>query len=373
MTSQNLIRIYLDHLTHNLNVLRQCIGPQTLLAPCIKANAYGHGLIRVGQHFQDIGADWLTVATIEEGMRLRQNQITIPIQVIGYTPAAQLADLVQYQLMPFIMDVDSARALSAISKEANQTTNLIVKVDTGMSRQGFLYSTALEQIEQIRQLPNLSILSVATHFAAADEADLTHFQQQLDRFQALISQIADKGIQIPIIQCANSAATLLHPQSHYDLVRPGIACYGYYPSHHAGETVSSHLPRLKPALALVTHISQIKQVPAGSWVSYGTTYQTNRPTTVAVLPVGYSDGLDRGLSNQVRFRVNGRMVQQIGRVCMNHTMIDVTDVPGVKLQQPVQLLEPKDITADVHARICGTINYEILSRLSRDIQRVYVE
>ena len=372
MTSQTLIQISLEHLTHNLNVLRQCIGPNVLIAPCIKANGYGHGIVPVGQHFQAIGADWLTVASIEEGTLLRQNQITIPIQVIGYVPPEQLADLVRYQLTPFIMDLESARALSTISKEANQTTAIVVKVDTGMSRQGFLHSTVLNDIEAIRRLPNVQIISIATHFAAADEEDLAHFQQQLARFQGLKSQLEAQGIQIPIYQSANSAATLRHPQSHFDLVRPGIACYGYYPSSYTSKTVSGDLPRLKPALTLISHISQIKRVPAGSWVSYGTTYQTNRPTTIAVLPIGYSDGLDRGLSNRVRFCVSGRAVAQIGRVCMNHTMIDVTDLSEVELQQPVYLLDLKEITADVHAQICGTINYEIISRLSRDIGRVYV-
>lgn len=363
---------------HNVAELRRITRPSARLLVAVKANAYGHGAVPVARTALAHGATDLGVARIDEGIALRRAGIDAPILIFGHTPAGRAAQLIEHRLVPTLFGPESARELSAAAQALGKTLPIHIKIDTGMGRLGVpcddLRSPGnggdLAEILQIAGLPGLRVEGLFTHFATADHADLAFARLQLDRFLRLSRQAEAGGLTGAVRHAANSAAIMRMPDSHLGMVRAGIAVYGLYPSADVDRASLA----LKPALSLKATLVHLKQVPAGTSISYGRTYTTPAPTTIATVPVGYADGYNRGLSNKGIMLVGGCRVPIVGRVCMDLTMLDVGCVPNVRLGDEVVLIGRQGhetIGADEVATLLGTINYEVVSALTERVARVY--
>jgi alanine racemase len=364
---------------HNVAELRRITRPSARLLVAVKANAYGHGAAPVARTALAHGATDLGVARIDEGIALRRAGIDAPILIFGHTPAIRAAQLLDHRLTASLFGLESARELSAAAQALGQTVPVHIKIDTGMGRLGLPCddlrppgnSGDMAEIVQIERLPGLRIEGLFTHFATADHADLAFARLQLDRFQRLSTQLLESGSLTGAVRhAANSAAIMRMPDSHLGMVRAGIAVYGLYPSADVDRASLA----LKPALSLKATIVHLKQVPAGTSISYGRTYTTPAPTTIATVPAGYADGYNRGLSNRGNMLAGGCRVPVVGRVCMDLTMIDVGRVPGVRVGDEVVLIghqNGSEITADEVAATLGTINYEVVSALADRVPRIY--
>ena len=376
--------IDLKAIAHNVAELRRITQPEARLMAVVKANGYGHGAIEVARCALQNGAAMLGVARIDEGIRIREAGIRVPILICGYTLPNRAADLLEYELTPCVYTIPSAQALSRTAASLGKKIKAHLKVDTGMGRLGQLpknfkanNSTAInaDDIEDaltIADLEGLELEGIFTHFATADSSDKSYAEKQLHRFINYLKRLHQAGVNPPVRHAANSAALIDMPQSHLDMVRPGIAVYGLYPS----DEVQKKKVSLKPAMALKTRIIHLKKVPAGFKVSYGITHETQKPTTIATVPVGYADGLSRLLSSRGQMLVHGQRVPIIGRVCMDLTMLDVGSVENVQMDDEVVILGQQGnetLTADEMAALLNTINYEIVSTITDRVPRVYLK
>jgi alanine racemase len=364
----NYARIDLSAIAHNVRTLKARVGQRGLWA-VVKANAYGHGLLPVARIALKSGASRLAVARISEGVALRQAGITAPILVMGAHRPAEAQAAVAHGLIVTVNDEVFARALAQHAHDAGQRVQVHVKVDTGMGRYGQLPHDVLPFLHRLSSFPQLEIEGLWTHFATADEMDKTFAHQQFALFQEVAAQ-AQARFSIPILHVANSAAILDLPKTWLDAVRPGIAIYGLYPSAE----VSTQTP-LYPALTLISHVGRVRRLPAGASVSYGRTFIAQRPTTVALLPIGYGDGVPRLLSNRGQVLIRGQRAPIIGRVCMDNIMVDVSHIAGVARGDEAVLLGRQGdarISAEEIAGWAQTINYEITTRLLPRAERVFV-
>jgi len=379
MSELTWVEISRTALHSNIARLRSLTGQSTLLCACVKANAYGHGLCETGRIFIDAGADWLSVHSLHEARSLRRSGLTCPVYILGplapdgYTEALQLdCRMVVYNAC----DLDAVvRAARACGKPAR----LHVKIETGTNRQGIGPGLLEPLCAAIAQNPDLVLEGLATHFAnIEDTTDHSFAEAQLHRLHAALDLLAGCGIRAPIVHCANSAATLLLPASHFNMVRPGIAAYGMWPSN---ETYVSFVRErtngftLTPALTWKARIAQIKDVPAGEYIGYGCTFKTGHATRLAVIPVGYYDGYDRGIAGG-HVLVRGRRAPIRGRICMNLIMAEVTDISGVNTGDEAVLLGhdgDERITAEQMARWASTINYEVTARINDRIPRIVTD
>lgn len=372
------IEISKSAIIHNVRTIRSLVGRTTLLAPCVKSNAYGHGIVGVARILEQERVDRLCVTSIEEAVALRKSGIKLPLIIIGFVPQVRLRDVIKTKSSILVYEPATAKALSRLAQRSNQTVNVHIKVDTGMGRQGLQPPELSNFIKFIRGLKGLTIEGIATHFATADEPEKPqHFQAQLATFLSLRREILSswKEKTKPIFHCANSAAALLEPKSHIDMVRTGLAVYGYCPSDTARAIVEKRGLRLTPSLTFKTRVAAVKELPAGACVSYGCTSITKRRTRVAVLPVGYYDGVDRKLSNRGSVLIRGRRAPILGRVCMNIMVVDVTHIPDVKQEDEVVIIGRQGrhkITVEEVAHQIGTINYEVTTRLPEHIKRYYL-
>ncbi|PZD74598.1 Alanine racemase 1 [Acaryochloris thomasi RCC1774] len=362
------ITIDLDALAHNARQLKKSLLPQTELMAVVKADGYGHGAATVARTVLEQGVTWLAVATILEGKELRQAGITAPILLLGAVQAPQEVDAIaSWQLQPTLC---SPKQALAVSQYAKQPTSVHINIDTGMSRLGPLWQQGAAFIEFVATLPNLQIASIYSHFATADDADSSFMETQQSRFQTLTQQIQTAGILQPKLHLANSAGTLSGPQYHYDLVRVGLALYGLYPEAKFRQEI-----HLQPVMQLKARVTQIKTLLAGTGVSYGHTYVTPQKMKVAVVGIGYADGVPRPLSNRITALIRGQRVQQIGSITMDQLMIDVSQVPNVGIGDVVTLLgqdgEAK-IPVETWADLLGTISYEIVCGFKPRLPRVSV-
>jgi alanine racemase len=353
------------------------VGPDVSVVAVLKADGYGHGMVRVARTALNNGAGYLGVASINEGIVLRKKGISAPILVLGFTPAWQARDLVLNGLTATVFDMDVASALSRAARELNGQVRIHVKVDTGMGRLGLLPEQVLSFIQDLQDLPYLLLEGVFTHFSVAD-SDPAYTRAQLDRFRQVLESLAGAGIQVPLIHAANSAAILALPESHCrnwfpgpgfrGMVRLGLAMYGLHPSQ-----LVPCPPDFRPALTFKTQVAQVKTLPSGSYVSYGNTYQTTGVQRIAVIPVGYADGFRRAPRHWGHVLVGGVQAPIVGRVCMDQTMIDVTGIPGVRQGDEVVLIGAQGserITAEDAADRLGTINYEVVSEILARVPRV---
>lgn len=375
--------IDLQAIAHNMRELRQRTRPKTRLMAAVKGNAYGHGAVRIAQTAVANGADALGVARIEEGLELRQAGLDVPILIMGYTAPSLTPRLIDHALTQTVYTLDTARALSAAAQGLGKTLKVHLKVDTGMGRLGLVPDSgrssssdipasgrALEEVLQIHQLPGLKLEGIFTHFASADSADKTFAHQQLNRFNRFLAELEKAGIDGITHHAANSAAIIDLPESHLDMVRAGIALYGLYPSDEVGQGKIN----LIPAMTLKARIIHLKPVAAGFKVSYGSTYTTPAPTTIATVPVGYADGYSRLLSNRGQMLVQGQRAPIVGRICMDLTMLDVGHIADVNLDDEVVVFGRQGktvLSADEVAALIDTINYEIVAGLTARVPRIY--
>jgi alanine racemase len=362
--------VSLDAICRNFERLRLRVGNHVQVMAVVKADAYGHGAWPVARALVEAGAAWLGVALPEEGVVLRRRGLGVPILVMGPTPADQGSLLSECRLEQMVYHPLHARALAQSLSGTGGRLRVHLKIDTGMGRLGIHPSEAAAAASAIVQMPELEFAGVMTHFAAADAADTGHARKQLRQFLEAVREIEAAGVAVPLRHAANSAALLALPESHLDMVRPGIALYGYPPvlSDDAVE-------RWEPALTFTTRIAQIKKIPKGGTVSYGCTYEAARDILVATLPVGYADGYNRLLSNRGEVLVRGRRAPVVGRVCMDMIMVDVTEIAGVHEGEEVILLGHHGnarLGADTWAAYLDTIPYEVLCSISTRVPRSHL-
>ncbi|MBW1962528.1 MAG: alanine racemase [Deltaproteobacteria bacterium] len=376
--------IDLRAIAHNVRALRQITDSKARLMAVVKANAYGHGVMEVTKTALKHGAELLGVARIHEGIQLREAGFDAPVLILGYTPSCYAESMVHFDLTPTISSYLQAKALSDAVCGIGKKIRIHLKVDTGMGRLGILpdsrryiptgkksTTSALEEVAAIASLPGVELEGVYTHFATADSADKSYAIKQFEIFLDFLEKLRQIGIEPAVRHTANSAAIIDMPETHLDLVRAGISLYGLYPS---GEVNKSRI-ELKPAMALKTRIAHLKKVPSGFKISYGITYETKTPTTVATVPIGYADGLNRLLSSRGKMLVYGLRAPIIGRVCMDQTMLDVGHIPDVQLDQEVVVFGEQGndcISIEEMASELNTINYEIVCSITNRVPRVYL-
>ena len=330
-------KVDLDIIEENLKTIHSMTSPDTGIYAVVKADAYGHGAEKVTNRLQELDyVKGFCVATLEEGISLRDSGITKKILILGYSFPEQYEELIKYDITPCIFREDNIEALNAAAKKLNKVVKVHVKVDTGMGRIGITPDEeGLSFVKKPMEAPNIEPEGVFTHFARADETDKSAAMKQLKVFNDFINLVKDKlGYGFPVRHCSNSASILTIPEANMDIVRPGIIIYGLSPS----DEVTAPDFKLKPALSLYSSITYLKEVKAGTPISYGGTYVAKKDTLVATVPVGYGDGYPRSLSNKGFCLVRGRKVPIIGRVCMDQFMLDVTDVKGVSLDDEVVLI-----------------------------------
>ncbi len=354
--------IDLNALSHNVRIIKKTTGNKPILA-VVKAQAYGHGAVRVSKHLLACGASMLGVAFTDEAIELREAGIRAPIVV--FFERNNINALFKYKLTPAVFDFKTAEIISNEASKRNQKIPVHIKVDTGMGRLGLRVKNALIEILKIVNLKNLKPEGIMSHFSDLDLMDKDFASEQLREFLKLVKSLKTKGVNFKFLHMANSAAVLGFPEAHLNMVRPGLMLYGYAPTQ---------VSNLKPVMTLKTKVIFIKNVPAGTPISYGRTFITKRKSIIATLPIGYADGYNRRLSNNGRVLINDKYAPVVGRVCMDLTMVDVTKIPDIKEGDEVILISAQSkekITAYDIAQRIGSIPYEVLTSIGQRVKRVY--
>lgn len=361
--------IDLAAIAHNVRAIRKITSAEMMAV--VKADGYGHGALQVARVALANGAQRLAVAILNEALELRQQAVTVPILVLGYTPEEQAEVVVANEVTQTVFSWPLAEALSKVAVKLDKKAKIHVKVDTGMGRVGVQPEEAVKFIRQLMTLPNLEVEGMFTHFAVADEQDKSYTKEQFAKFMAVVESLAGEGISLPLYHVANSAAIIDLPSTHLNLVRPGIILYGLYPS----DQVDKEKILLRPALTLKARIGHIKRVKAGTSISYGRKYIAPEERVLATLPLGYADGFTRLLFAKGQVLVKGQKAPLVGRVCMDQCMIDITDIPGVETGEEVVLIGRQgkgSISVEELAEKIGTINYEVVCMISQRVPRVYL-
>lgn len=365
--SNTYVKIDMDAILENFDAIQKRAGAKVLAV--VKANAYGHGAVPVAQALED-RCDFFGVAEVSEALELRQAGIRKPILMLGYASPDTFPVVVEQDVRPTIFTYEDAQALSREAVKQGKTAPFHIAVDTGMSRIGFQATEESADIcLRITQLPGIKAEGLFSHFATADEADLTKTYAQADLFEKFDQMLRVRGVQIPVRHLDNSAG-ILNFGSHYEMVRAGIALYGVYPSD---QVAPAKVP-LRPAMSWHTQVSCVKTLEPGREVSYGGTYVTAAHTVVATVPVGYADGYRRSLSGKFYVLIRGQKAPVLGRVCMDQFMVDVTHIPGVAAGEPVVLMGTDGgaaITVEALSGAAGSFSYEQLCAISHRVPRVY--
>jgi len=371
MNTRTWAEINTDALTANIKNIRKITNKNAMVMAVVKADAYGHGAVETAKILLKNGADRLAVADLDEAIELRKSGITADILILGASFDEDCGLLVKYDITPAVFSYDFAKKLSEEAVKQQKQAKLHIKIDTGMSRIGFVSGVSDEdvcnEILKISKLPNLFTEGIFSHFATSDEKDDSYTKKQFSEFLSICNQLKDKGLTIPIRHIANSAAIMMYPETHLDMVRAGIILYGFYPS----DEVDKEKLKLKRVMIVKSRITLIKEIKNRS-VSYGQTYIAHDITKVATIPVGYADGYTRLLNNKAKIIANGKAVNVIGRICMDQCMIDVTNVHNINTGDEVIIFGEDIVTADDIAASLGTINYEIVCMVSRRIPRIYI-
>ena len=366
--------INITNLDYNIKQIKDKVGPGKKITGIIKADAYGHGAIKVATVLRANGIESFGVATLSEAVRLRKAGFIIEeIIVLGLTPDPYIDTIIEYRLTPVVCDYENAEAISRAAAKANIIINGYLAIDTGMGRIGYDTdnSSSIDDIRMIMNLPNFRIAGLFSHFAAADSLDKTYTTVQEQRFMVFYKKLLNAGIPIPCRTLANSAAIMEVASSHYEMVRPGIIMYGCYPS---AEVDRSQID-LRPVMSIKANIVQLKKVPAGNSISYGRKFTTRQDSLIATIPIGYSDGLPRPYSTKGKVIVNGVFAPIAGTICMDQCMIDVTHVPYPRLSDEVTIMGKDgiyEISAEDIAKATNTINYEVLCAFGQRLPKVYV-
>lgn len=364
--------IDLDILANNMKNIKKLAGNKEVMA-VVKADAYGHGALDVAPCLLENGASRLAVAMLTEAIELRNNNITAPIMILGYTPLYLGEDLINYDIEQTIYDLDYAKELSSLAISLNKKAKVHIALDTGMGRIGFLPSDeSFNAICEICALDGLNVIGIFTHFSSSDEEDKEYTQYQFNQIYDFINRLEKQGINIPLKHASNSAAIIDLPNTYLDAVRAGIILYGYYPSNEVKKENLS----IKPALTLKAKIAHVKELESGMYISYNRTFKTSRKSKIATIPIGYADGYIRTLKHDAKVIVNGQLAPIVGNICMDQFMIDVTDIDDVKSGDEVILLGESNgikFNADDLAKCMDSINYEVLCLLKKRVPRAYIK
>ena len=369
--------ISLDNLQHNYKEIRSRLPSDCRFLGVVKADAYGHGAVPVSRYLTELGAEYLAVSNIEEAVQLRQGGIRGPILILGYTPAVYAEQLTRLGLRQEIHSLDYARELNERLKGSNRRLRIRLKLDTGMSRLGFFAyncEKTVDELKEVSQMEHLTIEGIFTHFPVADSidgADENFTRTQFERFMDMLSTLKGVGIEPQIRHCCNSGATIQFPEYALDMVRPGLATYGVLPCSDLRGMIN-----LKPVMQLRSTIFQIRDFDPLITVSYGRTYTTMDPTKIAVVGLGYADGLSRSFSGNISFLLHGKRVPQIGRICMDMCMVDISRVPDAKVGDVVTIFGTDGddrIDVDDMTNRLRTVPYELLCSINKRIPRIYMD
>jgi alanine racemase len=361
--------IHLSNLRHNIRLIRSHVtrlAPERapMLCVAVKADAYGHGIAEIGRTAVEEGVDYLAVATVDEAVALREADVAAPVLIYSLPIPEELTAIVEYRLTPLVGDRALVRMLAEEAKRQGRRIPVHVKIDTGMGRIGCTPEEAPELAEAVDQSAWLHLEGISTHFPVSDIADRAFTLEQVRIFQAAAEATRRRGIDPGILSAANSGAALTSPESYFDMVRPGILVYGYYPSHEQERSLA-----VRPVMELQSQLVFVKKVPAGTGISYGLTHRTG------TVPIGYGDGYSRLLSNRARMLVNGKSVPLVGRVCMDQCMVDLGPEPAGKLYDRVVLFGPDPTGPDAEelAGLIETITYEVTCAVSKRVPRLYLD
>lgn len=368
------VEINLNNLDFNIKNIKTKIGDREMIG-VIKADAYGHGSVKVAEVLRANGCKIFAIATIQEAITLREAGAKEEIILLGLAPDMYADTVVQYDITPVVCDSSNAAAINAAAKAADKTVHGLIAVDTGMGRIGYLADeaeAAAEDIKKIQALENFKIKGLFSHMSTADALDKTFSRQQEEKFNKFYSILTSAGINIPMKTLANSASVMEIPSVYFDACRPGIILYGCYPS----DEVDKNELAIKPVMSVKANIVHLKDVPEGFSVGYGRKFISTRPSKIATLALGYADGYPRPYSQYAKVIVNGHIAPIAGNICMDQCMVDVTDVPDVKVGDEVIIMGTDGthtILADDIARATGTINYEIVCAFGQRLPKVYVK
>lgn len=364
--------IDLDAIAYNTRNIKKLIGDKDLIA-VVKANCYGHGVIDIIPTLLENGVSRFAVAMISEALEIRDNKITAPVMILGFTPLYLGEELINNNIEQTVYDLDYAKELSKIALTLNKKAKIHIAIDTGMGRIGFLPNEkSIDNITEICSLEGIEVIGIFTHFSTSDEKDKEYSHEQFTKMLSVMDTLKKRGIDIPLKHVANSGAIIDLPNTYLDAVRAGIILYGYYPS----DEIDKNNLALKPALTLKATITNVKTLEKDMYVSYGRTFKTSNETIVATIPVGYADGYLRKLAENGKVIIKGEFAPIIGRICMDQFMIDVTNIPDVKIGDEVILLGEKNglkYNADDMAKKLDTINYEVTCMLKSRLPRVYIK
>jgi alanine racemase len=376
--SLSWVEISRDNLVHNIGTFKRIIGQDRVLCAAVKANAYGHGLTECAPIMVEAGADWLGVNSLAEAESLRAAGVSAPVYIMGYVPFNELERAILQGFRLVAYNKETLLKMVELTRKEGQPVFVHLKIETGNFRQGVLQENLDEILSIFGQNPSLRLEGAATHFSnIEDTSDSSYAEMQLKNFKETVDRIEAGGFKLAYKHCANTAATILYPHTYFNMVRTGIGNYGLWPSNETMVT-ANHLGKkveLKPVLSWKTKIAQIKKVPADSLIGYGCTYKADKDLKLAILPVGYYEGYSRNLSNKAYALIRGKKAPVRGRVCMNITMVDVTEIPEARLEDEVVLLGrqgTENISAEKMAQWQDTINYEVTTKINERLRRVVV-
>lgn len=366
-------KIDLDAIAYNMEQMKQNIRPETKVMAVIKADGYGHGAVQIAEMMERWNYIWgFAVATLDEAVVLRTEGIQKPILVLGCVFPDQYMEMLKHEIRMNIYTEEMAESISRMAAREGKTAYMHIKLDTGMSRLGFgINEQSAETIKRISKMPNVNMEGIFTHFTKADEKDKSFTKKQIQEFVWMTERLKEKNVRFTYEHCSNSAGIIDVPEANFDIVRAGISTYGLYPS----EEVDKTNVKLKPALALKSHVAFVKEIERGTPVSYGGTFVAKEKMKIATIPVGYADGYPRSLSNKGYVLIRGKKAPILGRVCMDQFMVDVTQIEGVSFDDKVTMIG-KDgneiLPVEVLSELSGRFNYEFVCDLGKRIPRVYV-
>ena len=379
MVKRTWAEISLNAIEHNYNIIRNKVADDTKVCCVIKADGYGHGAVELSQIYEKLGADFFAVSNIDEGIEIRKSGSKLPIVILGYTPVSEAENLAEYDISQAVFSLEYAKELSEKCVEEDCICKMHIKVDSGMSRIGFMCQEfprdeySIEEICEDCCLPNLEVEGLFTHFCVSDEdAEGREFtNKQYENFIHVRDSLKKRGVDISVVHCSNSGAIEDYPETCCDMVRAGIILYGLAPSSKLADRLD-----LVPAMTLKTVVAFVKEVQKGATISYGRTFTADRKMKIATVPIGYADGFIRQNAKDGYMMVNGKKAKIVGRICMDQTMLDVTDIEDVKTGDEVVVFgtgENGEPTADSLAENTGTINYETVCLVGKRVPRIYIK
>lgn len=372
MNSQSTwVEIDLNALVHNFKEIRKKVGPNVGVMAIVKAQGYGHGMVQVSRPLEKEGVSYFGVTSPFEAFSLRKEGIKSPILILGPTILDQAKKIIEKDITQTICTKEMALVLQGECKRLKKRLKVHIEVDTGMGRTGAPYQRALRLVREVVKIPGLEMEGIFTHFSTADEEDKSFTKEQIKRFKGVLEKLEGEGIDIPLRHAANSAGILNFSESYFNMMRPGLALYGIYPSEYVSRSLDLH-----PVMSLKSKVIYLKRVKKGATISYGKTYVPNKNTTIAILPIGYEDGYNRLLSNKGEVIIRGKRVRIAGRVCMDQTIIDVGEVPDVKVGDEIVLIGEQGkekVSVEEIAKKVNTVPHEVVCRIAERVPRIYLK